>query len=391
MERRQLTWDQRGWLWFRLGIRLVLTAVTLVLLLRFGRRLLSLFAPFLAAAAAAAVLNRPVRWLQRKLGWSRQLVTLALLLVLVGTVGGAVGLLGYAAGQEVMALTRNWDGLLAAVRGVFDQLEDLLAQLLVLVPVQLRTPLTGLTDGIGEWLGTVTPGLLDRVLDYTTQKAMGLPSFLVALLMFVMATFFLTADYAALHARAARRLDGRSRRFLEQMRATALGAFGGYLKAQLLLTVGVFFILLAGFLVTRQPYGLLLAFGLALLDFIPLVGAGTVMVPWALVSLVTRDYSAAIRLMVIWGIIALFRRVMEPKFVGDQTGLSPVASLVSIYVGMKLAGVVGMILGPILLLIVRNLGEMGMFRNAARDLSAAAGDLAAILAAAPETSDPQSS
>ena len=106
------------------------------------------------------------------------------------------------------------------------------------------------------------------------------------------------------------------------------------------------------------------------------------MVPWALISLVTRNYPAAIRLIVIWGIIALFRRVMEPKFVGDQTGLSPVASLVSIYVGMKLAGVLGMILGPILLLIVRNLSEMGMFRNIHRDLTAAAGDIAAILAGA---------
>ena len=378
----QLTWRQRGWLWFRLGIRLVLTAAVLFLLARFGRRTLSLFAPFLAALATAAALNPPVRWLQRKMGWSRQLVTLLLLLVLVGTLGAAIGLLGYAAGQEVMALARNWDGLVAAVRGVLDQLEGMLSQLLVLVPVQFHSPLAGLMDGLGEWLGTVTHSLLDGALDYTTHKAMGLPSFVIALLMFVMATFFLAADYPYLRTRAAGVLDEGTARFFNQLRVTALGAFGGYLKAQLLLSVGVFFILLAGFLITRQPYGLLLALALAVLDFIPLVGAGTVMVPWALISLVTRNYPAAIRLIVIWGIIALFRRVMEPKFVGDQTGLSPVASLVSIYVGMKLAGVLGMILGPILLLIVRNLSEMGMFRNIQRDLTAAAGDIAAILAGA---------
>lgn len=88
-------------------------------------------------------------------------------------------------------------------------------------------------------------------------------------------------------------------------------------------------------------------------------------------------------LMAIWGVIALFRRVMEPKFVGDQTGLSPILSLVSIYVGMKLAGVLGMVFGPVVLLVVLNLAGMGMFRGARLDLEAAARDIAAILSERP--------
>jgi len=141
----------------------------------------------------------------------------------------------------------------------------------------------------------------------------------------------------------------------------------------------VFFILLAGFFVTGQPYGLLLALGLAVMDFIPIIGAGTALVPWAFVDLFTGNLSSAVELMAIWGVIALFRRVMEPKFVGDQTGLSPLLSLVSIYVGMKLAGVAGMIFGPIVLLVLLNLAGMGMFRGLRLDLEAAARDIAAIL------------
>jgi len=128
----------------------------------------------------------------------------------------------------------------------------------------------------------------------------------------------------------------------------------------------------------------LLALGLAVLDFIPIVGAGTVMVPWAVTALFTRDLPTAIRIMVIWGLIALFRRVMEPKFVGDQTGLSPILSLISIYVGMKAAGVLGMILGPILTLVILNLAGMGMFRGLRLDLAAAVRDLGAILSERPE-------
>ena len=214
---------------------------------------------------------------------------------------------------------------------------------------------------------------------------MGLPSFLMALVIFIMATFLLTADYPYLRSRAVQHMDEGLLRFLSQVRATALGAFGGYLKAEFLLSVGVFFILLAGFFLMGQPYGLLLSLGLAVMDFIPVIGAGTVMVPWAFVALFTRDFSNAAWLMGIWGVIALFRRVMEPKFVGDQTGLSPILSLVSIYVGMKLAGVLGMILGPVALLILLNLAGMGCFQGLALDLRAAAKDIAAILSQRPDS------
>lgn len=384
MRSGQLTWKQRGWLWLRLGIRLVLTVLVVVLTARFGPTVLSLFAPFVAALIAAVLLNPMVRWLQRQLGGSRQFITLVLLLVLFGLVGATVGLLGYVAGQELVSLVQNWNGLLAKLQSVLDQMEALFARLWSLVPPQLYDSVQTVTEGAMDWLSTATPDLFNRILDYTKDKAMGVPSFVIALVMFVMATYFLTADYPYLRTKAVQNMDDGLLQFLSQVRVTALGAFGGYLKAELLLTVGVFFILLAGFLVTRQSYGLLLALGLAILDFIPIVGAGTVMVPWAVIALFTRDYPTAIRMMVIWGVISLFRRVMEPKFVGDQTGLSPIASLVSIYVGMKAAGVLGMILGPILLLVVLNLAGMGMFRGLRLDLAAAVTDVAAILSQRPE-------
>ena len=130
--------------------------------------------------------------------------------------------------------------------------------------------------------------------------------------------------------------------------------------------------------------GLLLALGLAMLDFIPIVGAGTIMVPWAFLALFTHDYAQAIQIMLIWGVIAMFRRVGEPKVVGDQTGLSPILSLVSIYVGMRLGGVLGMVLGPTVALIALNLVKLGLFEGLRLDLAAAAEDIMALLRERPE-------
>lgn len=380
----QLTWRQRGWLWLRLSIRLILAVLALVLLAKFGRPLLALFAPFVAALVAAAVLNPLVKWFQRKLGWSRRFLTLLLLLLLFGGLGAVIGLLVYSAGNELVSLAQNWNGLLTSFQGAMDQLEELFARLLTMVPTQILETVETTAQRLVDWLNQVVPAALTALAEQAGQKAMGVPSFVMALVMFIMATYLLTADYPYLRTRAIQHMDEGLLDFLSQVRATALGAFGGYLRAEVLLSVGVFFILLAGFLITRQPYSLLLALGLAVLDFIPILGAGTIMVPWAVIAFFTRDYPTTIRLMAIWGVIAMFRRVMEPKFVGDQTGLSPILSLVSIYVGMKLAGVLGMILGPIVLLVLLNLAGMGMFRGLRLDLSAAARDLAAILSERPD-------
>ena len=384
MDHELLTWRQRGALWLRLGIRFLLTVAAIWLLAVFGPPLLSLFAPFVCALIVAALLNNPVKRLQRALGWNRNVLTFLILVLLFGLVGAALGLLGYAAASQLISLVQNWSGLLASLQSTLDQVEVLLSNLLTLVPPQVTELVQHVVDSLLEWLNVAVPDLLANVGLIAGQKAMGVPSLVIALVIFIMATYLLTADYPYLRTRVAQHLDEGLLHFLTQVRTISLGAFGGYLKAELLLSVGVFFILLIGFFLIRQPYGLLLALGLAVMDFIPIIGAGTVMVPWAFIALFMGDYSTAIEQMVIWGIIALFRRVMEPKFVGDQTGLSLILSLVSIYVGMQLGGVLGMILGPTVLLIVLNLGAMGIFHGLRLDVVAATRDVLAILSRRPD-------
>ena len=378
MKDKKLTWPQRGRLWLRLGLRLVLVLLALWLLRAVGRPLLSLCAPFVAALITAALLHPLVQWLQRRLHWPRKLSSL------FGLAGGGIGYLGYAVGAELVSLVQNWDGLLEGFHAVLDQVEVISFQLWNLVPPELTESVQSVADGLMDWLSTAVPGVLQNAVAFTTEKAKRVPSFGLALIIYVMAAYMLTVDYPELRARAAQHTHERLLRFVVQVRNIALAAFGGYLRAELLLSVGVFFILLMGFFLIGQSYGLLLALGLAMLDFIPIVGAGTIMVPWAFLALFTHDYAQAIQIMLIWGVIAMFRRVGEPKVVGDQTGLSPILSLMSIYVGMRLGGVMGMVLGPTVALIALNLVKLGLFEGLHLDLAAAAEDIMALLRERPE-------
>lgn len=382
MYRKQLNWQERGQLWLRLGIRLVITAAVVLFLWKAGRALLSLFMPFILAFGAAALLNPLVRALQKRLGWSRGVLSLLTLLVIFGAASAVLSLLIRAAVLELMSLAENWEGILAAVEQSVHALDVFLQGLAAKLPIQITAPdqtvLERLVDWLQEWMHTAAPDL-GNLTQFATDRAKDVAAFALALVVFLMGSYFLCADYPYLRTRLFQRMDEGLLSFLTQVKTAALAAFGGYLKAQLLLTVGVFFILLGGFLITGQSYALLLALALAVLDFIPIVGSGTVMVPWAVIDLFTGRYERAIAVMVIWGIVVLFRRVAEPKFVGNQTGLSSIASLISIYVGMRVAGVAGMILGPIVTLVVLNLLGLGLLDGTKADLRLALEDTAAIL------------
>lgn len=379
MEENMLTWKKRGALWLRLGIRFLIWSLAAVAIWKLLPPVLSLAAPFLLGYLMAAALNPAVRWLQRRLGWSRGLLSLLVVLGVFGLLGGGMALLVYGLGKEILSLAQDWEGLLSQSALLLDRFEILFARFWTLIPEEILQVTYDLWENFAQWFRQSASSVLAWSAEYVTDKAMGAPGFFLALVMFLMSTYFLSADYPYLRTRIIQQMDEGMLYSLGEIKKVAVAAFGGYLKAQILLSAGVFLILLVGFLLTRQSYAFLLALGLAVLDFIPLLGSGTVMVPWAVIAFLTRDYPTAISVMVIWGIIALFRRVAEPKIVGDQTGLSPILSLVSIYAGMKLGGVPGMIVGPIFALVVLNLAGLGMFHSLRLDLREAVQDISALL------------
>ncbi len=384
MDNSPLARGDRAQLWLRLTLRGVLALGGAALVIWVGLPLLSLLSPFVLALIFAWMLNPGVRWLQRKTGISRKAVSLVLVVLVFAVIGGVLFGLGWIAVDQVRSLFDNQqsvlDDLLDGIVRVVNSLEGWLTGLGGIVPKGVLTTSGDLINAIMDWVqGLDLPGWLTEMAGQAPSMAANLSGFAVALVVFMMASYFITGDYPRLRFELTDRVPMVSRDFFRSVKNIFMSAFGGYIKSQLILSAGVFLILAVGFLFMGQPYGLLLAFALAVLDFIPIIGAGTVMVPWAVVDMVLGQYSEAAALMTVWGVIVLFRRFAEPKVLGDQTGLSPILSLVGIYLGMKAGGVLGMVVGPLLLLVCINLAKLGIFRPVLNDLSLAASDIHAIL------------
>ena len=369
----------RSRLWLRLGIRTLLTLACLLVFSLAGPALLSLFAPFVLAFLMAWLLNPAVRFFQRKLGGSRQLWSLVLLLTLLCLLGGLLLTLIFTLFSELRDLVENWQSIWTGFLSALDTTELWWERFFPYLPDEAIAWLNSLAEQFLTWLQTFIPNLLTSFASGAGAIAMKVPSFAVAAVVFVMGSYFIIADYPHIRYLAVRHLSPNTAGLLRFVKHTASAAFGGYIRAQFILSVGVFFILLAGFTLIGQKYAVLLALLLAVMDFIPIIGAGTAMLPWAVISFFTHDVRPAVELLVIWGIIALFRRLGEPKVVGNQTGLSPILSLLSIYMGMRLGGVAGMILGPVVFLVIINICKAGVFDSTLADLRLAAGDIRAIL------------
>ena len=126
----------------------------------------------------------------------------------------------------------------------------------------------------------------------------------------------------------------------------------GWLAAQLKLAGMTLAILLAGFLLLRIPYAPLWAVGVSLVDAFPVLGTGTILLPWALICFLQSDNARAIGILGIYVVISVTRSVLEPKLVGKHLGLDPLVTLMALYAGYKLFGILGMLFAPMLAVIV---------------------------------------
>ena len=139
-----------------------------------------------------------------------------------------------------------------------------------------------------------------------------------------------------------------------------ISSLGGYLKAQAILILISFTIVLFGLCIMsllgfKVKYPLLAALGIGFIDALPILGSGTAMIPWAVISAINGDISLALGILVIYMIILVVRQFLEPKIVSKHIGIHPIFTLIAMYTGYRFIGILGMLIGPIILIILKNI------------------------------------
>ena len=142
---------------------------------------------------------------------------------------------------------------------------------------------------------------------------------------------------------------------IKSVYADLLMALGGFIRAQLTIMGITFLITITGLYLIGVPYALTMAIIIGVVDALPIFGTGAVIIPWAVINIIMKHYSLAVALLVLYGVIVVTRQIIEPKIMGKNIGLHPLATLISLYIGMRIFGIIGILIGPLTLIVIKAL------------------------------------
>ena len=310
--------------------------------------LLGLLLPFLLGTAVALSAEPAVNLLQQRIGLKRNLAAGLGVTATLALLGGLLSLVGALAVKELARLAATIPDLQETALEGMALLQGQLLRLAERAPegVQplLQKTVLSVFDGrdrLMEQAAGRLPGIIGGALSRVPGGALGVGTGLLA-------GFMISARLPRLRTW----INARLPQSWKEKTLPALGrirrSLWGWIKAQGKLATVTWLIVTAGFLLLRIPYAPVWALGVALVDAVPVLGTGTVLVPWAVIELLRSNGPQAVGLLLIYAAAMLTRTVLEPRLVGKQLGLDPLVTLFCFYLGFRLWGVAGMLLAPLL-------------------------------------------
>lgn len=347
---------------------LILVVVIVLGCIFVAPKVILLFMPFIIGWFLALLANPLVRFFEEKIKIKRKAGSV---LVIVSVIAGICVLI-YAIGNRLVK------ALIGFLKIVPDMWQDMKVEFLGVsrkwsnVIDSLPKEVVEKAGEIGETIGTEV-GVIVGELSVPTADAVGdfagnIPGIVIAVIMCLLSAYFFVTEKDYVGNLFKKIIPASWMKKCLLLKKTTIDVIVGYLKAQLKIEIWVYFILAAGFMLLKVRYGYLIAIPIALLDILPVFGTGTVLVPWTLFKLLSGDYIYALGLMVIWGVSQLVRQVIQPKMIGDSMGMAPIPTLIHLYVGYKMAGVIGMIVAVPFGILVLAMNDAGFFDNAKKSI-----------------------
>lgn len=340
-----------------LGVAVVVLLATLLLL----PNLLVFFMPFIVAWIIALIASPLVRFFEEKLKVRRKTGSAFVIVVVIGLVVLGMYLIGSKLTKELIGLVNSLPAIWAGLEKDFKEMGIRMSVVIERFPRDLQIAIDNIAAQMSTLIGKLFSTISTPTIAAVGNFAKQLPSLIIGIIMCLLSSYFFVAERGTINDWFRKYMPGSVIKRYDMLKRSLKRAVGGYLKAQLKIEVWMYLLLVIGLSVLKIDYALLIAFGIAILDFLPFFGTGTVMVPWAIIEILRGDYKMAIGLLIIWGGGQLVRQIIQPKIVGDSIGVSPIPTLLLLYIGYKFGGVFGMIIAVPLGLILSTMYKEGVF------------------------------
>ena len=334
----------------------ILILVLTIVLICLGFKLAIFYMPFLIAFVLYLLIEPIIRFCMNKFHFKRKTSSLLILILVLSII---IGLLVWG----IVTIISESSNLLSNLNEYVNIIQNFVNEKTTkfdFSKVQLSQELTSIINSSSHDLISHISEIVKNFLTGVLTKLTSLPTIGFYIVITIMSLYFISTDKIYMIDQLEHHLP---RTWVKSIATHVNGiakSLGGYLKAQAILILVSFIISLIGLYIYSWvgfniKYPLLV--GIGFIDALPILGSGTVMVPWAIISACKGDLTLGIAILVLWLIMSVIRQIIEPKIVSGQLGVHPIFTLVAMYTGFKFCGVLGLFVGPIILIVLKNIFE----------------------------------
>ena len=353
-------------------INFVYAVICIGLFYVFIKYCLGALTPFIIAFVLAYALQRPIKWVQKKLHLkSHGIISFLLVLLVVCVVFGALSIAVLVLFNEM----KDFDSYLTTQFSSIDELivtlENYAMGVIVRLPEGIRGTVgdyvTNAFDSLGKGQSELDLSMLSAPLSGAWSVVKSLPSTILSVVVAVVSCFFMASDYDKVKELFLSFFSENKRKYIIKTKRTATKAIGKLFKAYVTIMaitfaemfLGLFLLKLIG--VYDGSYIAIISFVTCIIDIIPVLGTGTVLIPWAVYNLVFGNFGMGIGLLVIYAAITVIRQIVEPKLVANEAGLPAIVTIMAMFLGVRIFGAFGIILLPFTVIIIKLLYDEGVF------------------------------
>ncbi len=316
------------------------------------------YVPFLIAFIISLLIEPLIRKVMKITNLTRKVSAIITLIIVFSIV---IGLLAWGIAGAITESSNILNNLNENMQNITKKILNLLVNFKldnVQIPEELKAILQATFDNVmGEGTNFIQ-NFLTKVIDTVKH----IPQILIYIGITILATYFVCTDKMYILDQMEHHLPRNWVTKVGYKARKVISSLGDYLKAESILILISFIIVLVGLFVFEWigmniKYPLMMALAIGFVDALPILGSGTVMLPWAVISASYGDIQLAVALIILYIIVIVVRQLIEPRIVSSHIGIHPIFTLIAMYTGFKLIGVIGMFIGPIVLIILKNIFE----------------------------------
>lgn len=352
----------------RLGMRLFLCALAVLFVVALVPQIWNLLSPFIVALLVAAMLQPLIRFAQTKLRMKRGLAVGVWVLLVCGLACVLIyWFVSFAITQGVGA-ANNAQSIVSNITGVLQTASDKILSAAQSLPQSVSDAIRESLNSAFKWLGDQATVLAGDIVSWAISFATSLPYVLIYANFLILGLFFIANQYDGILRPFRRRERANDSEGMTLMRKSAGKGIIGYIRVQLLFALIVFVLGWVYLQTLGFQYAMLIAILGALLELVPLFGCGVLYIPWSVICFIVGSTREGWLVLGLYLGYSLVRRLLEPKILSSNIGISPLLSLVGMFVGLRIGGVIGLIGGPMLMVLLVSAVRAHLFDGTIHDL-----------------------